>query len=330
MERWRSYRSYLEERFHAPVYRIGIDGGFSCPNREKSGHGGCAFCDGTGAVAVYHRKAESGFHHDSLYDVRVASSLLPRLDSIEAQIERGKEFLTRRYKAELFSIYFQSFTNTYDSIDNLRRIYDRALSTGHYAEFIISTRPDTLPDDVIDLLASYRTPEMDVWVELGLQSANDETLRRICRGHDRAQYEDAAKRLHRAGIKVSTHIIIGLPGEERRDFIGTAEAVNEAGSEGVKIHNLHVAGGSAMADDYMEGLFTASSEERYLEDSELVLRCLSPDTIIQRLVCETPMHRLIAPRCFPDKSRFLSHLHARMEKNGTRQGDLYGCRDKDC
>ena len=326
MERWQSYKSYLSRRFHAPVYRIGIDGGFSCPNREKDGHGGCAFCDGTGAVAVYHRKTESLFHHDSLYDCAVASSLLPRLDSIEMEIERGKEFLRRRYKATMFSLYFQSFTNTYDSVENLRRIYGRALSTGCYAEFIVSTRPDTLPDETVRLLSSYRTDEMDVWVELGLQSANDETLRRIRRGHDTASYLDAARRLHDAGLKVSTHIIIGLPGEGRDDFIRTAETINEAGSDGVKIHNLHIAGGTMMADEYLEGMFTASSEDRYLEDAELVLRTLSPDIVIQRLVCETPMHRLLAPRCFPDKSKFLSHLSERMERNGTWQGDLYECR----
>ena len=166
---------------------------------------------------------------------------------------------------------------------------------------------------------------MDIWVELGLQSGSDETLRRIGRGHDVASYIDAAERLHRAGINVSTHIIIGLPGEGREDYERTAKVVGAAGSEGVKIHNLHIAGGTRMADEYLEGLVTASSEERYLEDAELVLRLLSPDTIIQRLVCETPAHRLIAPRSFPDKSRFLSHLKARMERRGTRQGDLYGC-----
>ena len=201
----------------------------------------------------------------------------------------------------------------------------RELSTGCYAEFIVSTRPDSLPDDVIALLSSYRTDDMDIWVELGLQSGSDETLRRIGRGHDVASYIDAAERLHRAGINVSTHIIIGLPGEGREDYERTAKVVGAAGSEGVKIHNLHIAGGTRMADEYLEGLVTASSEERYLEDAELVLRLLSPDTIIQRLVCETPAHRLIAPRSFPDKSRFLSHLKARMERRGTRQGDLYGC-----
>ena len=329
MELWNSYRSYLQRRFGCAVYRIGVDGGFSCPNRDKDGHGGCSFCDGTGAVAVYHRKKESSFHHDSLYDDSVANSLLPRLDSIESQIERGREFLMRRYHAEGFSLYFQSFTNTYDSADNLRAIYDRALSTGTYKEFIVSTRPDVLPDDDVDLLASYASPEMDVWVELGLQSASDDTLRAIGRGHDSACYADAAARLHDKGIKVSTHIIIGLPGEGRDDFMRTVEMVNSVRSEGVKIHNLHVPGGTRMADEYLDGDFTISSEERYLDDAELVLRRLSPDTIIQRLVCETPMHRLIAPRVFPDKSLFLSRLRRQMEAHGTRQGDLYGCGEED-
>ena len=325
MERWRSYRSYLQERFGVPVYRIGIDGGFSCPNRDKEGRGGCTFCDGTGAVAVYHRKTESGFHHDSCFDGEVSSSLLPRLDSIERQIERGKEFLVRRYGAERFSLYFQSFTNTYDSVGNLRRIYDRALSTGEYAEFIVSTRPDALPDDVIGLLASYISPDMDVWVELGLQSADDDTLRSINRGHGLSSYMDAASRLHEKGLRISTHIIIGRPGEGRESYLRTAAALNAAGSEAVKIHNLHVPGGTRMADEYLEGAFTVSSEERYLGDLEAVIRHLSPDMIIQRLVCETPMHRLAAPRCFPDKSKFLSRLRQRMEADGTMQGDLYEC-----
>ncbi len=325
MERWRSYRTYLDERFHVPVYRIGVDGGFSCPNREKSGYGGCAFCDGTGAIATYQRKSESGFHHNSLYNQCISERLLPRLDSIEKQIAQGKEFLQRRYKAERFSLYFQSFTNTYDSVENLKMIYDRALSTGKYAEFIVSTRPDSISDEVIALLSSYASPDMDIWVELGLQSANDETLRFIDRGHDAACYLDAARRIHESGMKISTHIIIGLPGEERDDYRRTASMLNEAKSDGVKIHNLHIPGGTRFALDYLDGTMTVSSEERYLEDAEYTLRLLSPSMIIQRLVCETPMHRLMAPRVFPDKSLFLSKLRARMERNNTFQGDLYGC-----
>lgn len=323
--RWNTYRDYLVRLYGSPVYRIGIDGGFSCPNRDKEGRGGCSFCDGTGAVAVYQRKSESGFTHSSAFDADVSSSLLPRLLSIEEQIKRGRAFLSRRYGAEQFSIYFQSYTNTYDSVDNLRRIYDRALAAGDYREFIVSTRPDCLPDDVLDLLSAYVSDSMRVWVELGLQSANDSTLLSIGRGHTSAVWKDAAERVHRHGLLLSSHIILGFPGETLDDEKRTVDLVNEAGSEGIKIHNLHVPGGTRLADEYLEGTFTVSSEERYLESAELALRRLSPDTIIQRLICETPAHRLVAPRLFPDKSLFLSHLEKRMEEHDTRQGDLYGC-----
>ena len=322
--RWNNYRDYLVKLYGLPVYRIGIDGGFSCPNRDKNGHGGCSFCDGTGAVAVYQRKSESGFTHSSGFDDEVSRSLLPRLLSIEEQIQRGKAFLSRRYGAKEFSVYFQSYTNTYDCVDNLRRIYDSALNTGNYKEFIVSTRPDCIPDDVLSLLSSYSS-SMRVWVELGLQSANDRTLRRIGRGHTSAVWKDAAERVHAHGLMLSSHVILGLPGESLEDEMHTIDLVNAVHSDGIKIHNLHVPGGTRLADEYLEGIFTVSSEERYLESAELALRRLSPDTIIQRLICETPMHRLVAPRVFPDKSLFLSHLEMVMEAHDTRQGDLYGC-----
>ncbi|MBO5769626.1 MAG: TIGR01212 family radical SAM protein [Spirochaetales bacterium] len=321
--RWQSYPEYLKSKYGHPIYRIGVDGGFSCPNREKTRHGGCAFCDGTGSVAVYQRNTESGFFRNSGYIDEVASRILDRFASIEAQIEKGKGFIKRRYKAEEFALYFQSWTNTYDSADNLKKIYDKALSFGPFREFIISTRPDCLDDDILDLLESYKTDDMEVWVELGLQSSNDETLRRINRGHDAACYMEAAKKLKARGLKISTHVIFGLPGETREDYINTIKWVNKANSDAIKIHNLHVSGGTLLNEEYLEGLFTAASTERHLENTELGLRYLKPDVIVQRLICETPMHRLAAPRHFADKYLFLSHLQRRMEDNGTMQGDLY-------
>lgn len=322
-DRWRSYPDYLKEKYGHPIYRVGVDGGFSCPNREKTRHGGCAFCDGTGSVAVYQRNTESGFFRNSGYEDEVASRILDRFASIEAQIEKGKAFIKRRYKAEEYALYFQSWTNTYDTAENLKKIYDKALSYGPFREFIVSTRPDCLPDDVIDLLASYIREDMEVWVELGLQSSNDETLRRINRGHDSKCYLDAVKKLQSRGLKVSTHVIFGLPGEVRKDYINTVKCVNESGSDAIKIHNLHVSGGTLLNENYLEGLYTAASSERHLENTELALRYLREDIIVQRLICETPMHRLAAPRHFMDKSLFLSYLQKRMEENGTRQGDLY-------
>ncbi len=321
--RWNTYSSYLKRRYGHPVYRIGVDGGFSCPNRNPDKSGGCAFCDGTGSAAVYQRQSESGFFHDSAFEEEVSSRIIARYASIEEQIRKGQAFVRSRYRTDDVSLYFQSWTNTYDSAENLRRIYDRALSCGRFRELIISTRPDCIDREKARLLASYASDDMDVWVELGLQSANDSTLEYINRGHSASCYRDAADLLHEHGIRISTHIIIGLPHETRDDYDRTVRLVNEAGSEAVKIHNLHVTGGTRLEDEYREGLFTVPSSLRHLENTERALRLLGSSVIVQRLVCETPMHRLAAPRSFYDKSRFLTALENRMREHDTRQGDLY-------
>lgn len=322
-DRWNNYREYLLNKYGTSLYRVGVDGGFSCPNRTKERQGGCTFCDGTGSIAVYQRTSESAFRHDSSFDEGVSEEVLLRFQSIENQIKKGLEFIHRRYKAKLAALYFQSWTNTYDTADNLKHIYDMALSCGDFSEFIVSTRPDCVEDDVADLLAGYITKDREVWVELGLQSASDETLRRINRGHTLSDYIKCMERLHKRGIKVCTHVILGLPGEEREDFIETAKVLNEVGSEGVKIHNLHIPGGTNMAEEYLEGEITSWSTERYMNEVEYFLRLLNPEMIIERLVCETPSHRLMAPRHFMDKSLFLRTLNDKMEKDNTRQGDLY-------
>ena len=322
-DRWNNYREYLQKKYGTSLYRVGVDGGFSCPNRTKERQGGCTFCDGTGSIAVYQRTSESAFRHDSSFDEGVSEEILLRFQSIENQINKGLEFIHRRYKAKLAALYFQSWTNTYDSVNNLKFIYDMALSCGDFSEFIVSTRPDCVEDDVADLLASYITKDREVWVELGLQSASDETLKRINRGHSLSDYIKCVDVLHQRGIKVCTHVIIGLPGEGREDFIKTARALNDVGSEGVKIHNLHIPGGTNMAEEYLEGEITSWSTERYMNEVEYFLRLLNPEMIIERLVCETPSHRLMAPRHFMDKSLFLRTLNDKMERDNTRQGDLY-------
>ncbi len=322
-DRWNNYREYLLKKYGTSLYRVGVDGGFSCPNRTKERQGGCTFCDGTGSIAVYQRTSESAFRHDSSFDEGVSEEVLLRFQSIENQINKGLEFIHRRYKAKLAALYFQSWTNTYDTAENLKRIYDMALSSGDFSEFIVSTRPDCVEDDIADLLAGYITQDREVWVELGLQSASDETLRRINRGHTLSDYVKCMERLHKRGIKVCTHVILGLPGEGREDFINTAKVLNETGSEGVKIHNLHIPGGTKMAEEYLEGEITSWSTERYMNEVEYFLRLLNPEMIIERLVCETPSHRLMAPRHFMDKSLFLRTLNDKMEKDNTRQGDLY-------
>lgn len=321
---WNSYKDYLDKKYGAPFYRVGVDGGFNCPNRSADHSGGCAFCDGTGSVAVYQRRSESSFTRSSSFDAGVAGTINVRYASIEAQIKKGLEFIKRRYKAEKAALYFQSWTNTYDTIDNLRKVYDKGLEYYPFSELIVSTRPDCMADDVCRLLSSYITPQREVWVELGLQSANDETLRRINRGHTALCYMEAAERAHSYGLRVSTHIILGLPGEGRKDYLDTVRCVNVSGAEGVKIHNLHIAGGTKIADGFFDGEVVSSSTRRHLENSVLALRHLKGDIIVERLVCDTPMHRLLEPRHFMDKSLFLRTLDEYMKEMGMKQGDLYG------
>ena len=322
--RWHTYSEYLKERYGSSVFRIGVDGGFSCPNRDNTKHGGCAFCDGTGSVAVYQRKGESMYTRKSGYDEDTAEKVIQRFDSIQNQIEKGKEFIQRRYGSDRFSLYFQSFTNTYDSVENLKRIYDRALEYGPFVEFIVSTRPDVLDREKLELLASYRERGLDVWVELGLQTANNRTLDYINRGHSRECYERTARLVKEYGLMLSTHVIVGLPGEGREDYEFTARTVSEAGSDAIKIHNLHITGGTRLADEYEEGKIHMMTPQEYIVELENYLRHIRPDMIVQRIMSETPMHRLIAPRNFPDKNNIINMLSSLMEAHDSHQGDLYG------
>ncbi len=320
--RWNTYSDYLNRKYGKKVFRIGLDAAFSCPNRTKDRKGGCAFCDGTGSVAVYQRKGEGSFRHDSEYEKSVAEGDISYGLDIRGQIEKGKEVLKRRYGAEAYSIYFQSFTNTYGDPGYLKSVYDEALSYGPFVELIISTRPDALDDEKLDLIAGYADKGVDVEIELGLQSANDETLRYINRGHDRACYIEAARMIKQRNIFLSTHVILGLPGEKKEDYINTAKAVSLY-SDAVKIHNLNIAGGTRFADEYESGKITLLSVDEYLEAASVFIAHLRPDVIVQRLISETPMHRLIAPRDFPDKSKLIALLEKKMEREGLVEGSLY-------
>lgn len=328
-ERWRGYSRYLKTLYNRRLYRIGVDAGFSCPNRDSARGGGCAFCDGTGASAMYQRTSESAFTHASPFDGEVSKTIPPSVPSLEercaslkSQIEHGRSFLKRRYKAELFSIYFQAWTNTYADISILKALYDAALEEGPFTELIISTRPDCITDEVLDLLQGYKSRVSKVWVELGLQTSNVETLQRIGRAHDADCYIRSANALHSRGIGVCTHVVVGLPGENREDFKQTCLWINKAKSEAVKIHNLHVCGGTRLYDWYAQGEVSVASLRRHVENSIWILRHLEKNIVVERLICETPNHRLVAPRTFPDKSAFLSLLERTMEERDVWQGDL--------
>ncbi len=330
MGRWKSYTEYLVERYNERVYRIGIDGGFSCPNRDADKRGGCIYCDAKGSTAVYQRSDEQGFARHSSFiatiDSRTGSersmTLAERKASISRQVERGSQFIESRYGRAVKSIYFQAFTSTYDDPAILRELYDHALQTGTYTELIVSTRPDCLSDEVIDLLASYRNTVQTVWVELGLQSGNNATLEWIGRGHTVEDYTVAVQRLHKANIAVSSHIILGFPHERDREISNTAEVICQTHPEALKIHNLHVVAGTRLYELYNRKPFPISSRQEHVRNTVYVLRRIPADTIIQRFISDTPGHRLAAPRDFGNKNQFLADLHREMERQDAYQGDL--------
>lgn len=326
---YQNYARHLGGRYNARVYRIGVDGLFSCPNRQSDGRGGCAFCDGRGGSAVYHRIEEHGSSRlgyadqNLVYESKLAGvSLSERIALILTQIERGRAFVQHRYKAQQYSLYFQSYTNTYDSIENLKALYDAALSSLPFVEFIVSTRPDCLSPSVIDLLSSYTAKVEKVWVEIGLESAKQQSLDLLGRNHDTDCYIRAVNSLHLRGIGVCTHVMLGLPNEGRADYLATARLVNRVHSDAVKIHNLHVCLGTRLDDWHRQGEVTTASLRRHVSDSIFFLRHLESSVVIERMMCETPRHRRVSPRLFPDKHQFLAQVTDGMQTHGWVQGDL--------
>lgn len=327
---WRDYKGYLMERYGRPVYRIGLDGGFSCPNRDSAREGGCIYCDARGSSAVYQRQDESAYRRGSSFvqdiDARIPRvsfrSIAERKTSLSRQIERGVAFLDSRYPASARSIYFQAYTGTYDEPGVLRELYRHALDSGNYEELIVSTRCDCLPDATIDVLTSFQDRVRTVWVELGLQSGNDETLRWIGRGHTVQCFLDACTRLHAAHLPICAHVILGFPHEDDAAVLRTAEVIARSGVQALKIHNLHVVAGTRLCEQYLREGFEVSDMQRHLHECELLLRHIPAEVVIQRFLSDTPSHRLAAPRDFGDKNTFLALLRERMEQAGTRQGDL--------
>lgn len=303
----------MEEHFSRRIYKIGIDASFSCPHRDRDGKGGCIFCDGSGSVSVYQRGEEKEGR---------AERERCRLESIDGQIRRGMEFVRRRYKADA-ALYFQAWSNTYAPLPVLKAVYDHALSLGSFPLLIVSTRPDCITEEIAQLLSSYQDREREVWVELGLQSADDGTLLRINRGHDTATFIKAVDILKRYGLRVSTHLMIMPSFDSLEDELKGIRLINELGIDGVKIHNLHILRGTELERQYLEdGCVVTSSLHRHVEWVSYMLASLSPEVVIERLLSESTRARLVCPTHFPDKRDILAAISAYMDSKGWRQGSL--------
>lgn len=333
---YKTYSSSLIEKFGHKVFRVGVDAGFSCPNRcGLKGTHGCVYCDSQGARAAYLRTEESGFRHDSDFEEeidQVKGKVLFReensyLDSltkrqIREQIERGRNFIAKRYKVEHFALYLQSFSNTFAPVEKLKEIYDFALSGYDWEGFIISTRPDCIDDENLSLISTYNDKFWPVCIELGLQSGSNKILSAMQRGHDVTCFLNACNKVKAHGLELCVHVLTGFPGEGKAELDNTIEIINKVHPNAIKIHNLNICSGTVLYDQYLQGEITAPCMTRHIASTIYILRRIPSDIVIERLVCETPAHRLASPRAFADKNTFLRTLESQMRQMGAVQGDL--------
>jgi hypothetical protein len=304
-KRYNAFSDELKRVFGCRVHRISVDAGFSCPNRDGTvGSGGCIFCGGKG----------SGAHG------------IQAGDSVATQIEAGKEVMTRKYKAKRFLAYFQAFSNTYAPAETLKRLYDEALAVDDVVGLIVGTRPDCLPPETVALLGDYARKTY-FWLELGLQSPWNRTLNFLGRGHDFSAFSEAAQACKREGIRVSAHVILGLPGESRDEMLRTATVLNDLGVDGVKIHLLHVMKDTPLADMYARGEVRMLDRDDYVGLVCDFLEILRPEISIQRLTGDGGRDHLIAPLWSLQKFEVLNAIDYELERRGSRQGSAVGVRE---
>jgi len=297
-KRYHDLNTYLKNRFGCRVQKITLDAGFSCPNRDGTlSREGCVFCNCKGSGTGAHERGMS----------------------ITEQMKEGKKRLSHRYGAKKFIAYFQAFTNTYGPINRLKAAYDEALLSDDVVGISIGTRPDCVGDEVLDLLERYLKTHL-VWIEYGLQSADDATLSRINRGHDFACFKDAVQMTRKRGIATCAHVILGLPGEDRSHMMHTADAVSECGVNGVKIHLLYVVRGTRLETLFKRKEYIPLSQETYVDLACDFLERIPAEVVIQRLTGDPHPEELVAPDWCRDKAGTLAGIRETLEKRDSWQG----------
>ena len=296
--RYSAFGQYMKDLYQRPVYKVNVDAGFTCPNRDGSiATGGCIYCN-----------------NDSFRPTACASS-----SSLREQIEKGIPYLRSRYGAEKFIVYFQPYTNTYASVDILERLYREALDNPGVVGLAIGTRPDCIDEEKIALLESLARDHF-ILVEYGLQSIYDKTLQFINRGHDYACFKNAVALTAGRGIRVGAHLILGFPTETREEMLAMADELSRQPVELLKIHQLQVVKDTALAGLYAEKPFTTFGYREYLEMLSDFIERLSPQIVLQRLFAAAPDDILIAPVWHKTRSELLRDLDLLMERRGSYQG----------
>lgn len=288
----------LKKRFGEKMYKLSLDGGMTCPNRDGSlGYGGCIFCSGEGS----------------------GDFAAPMNTDIRRQLSQAKAILGKKYSGSRYIAYFQSYTNTYAPVSYLEKLFTEVIQQEDIAVLDIATRPDCLGRDVLELIRSL-TAVKPVWVELGLQTSDDRTAALIHRCYPTALYSQAVSNLHQAGAEVITHMIIGLPGENRNTILQTADYIAGCGSDGIKLQLLHVLRGTVLAQMYERGECSVLTEDDYISLLCDIIARLPPEIVIHRLTGDGNKDTLIAPLWSCRKGAVLNHIHHALRLRGIIQG----------
>ncbi len=299
-EVYNSYSQWIRKQFPYRVQKISIDAGFTCPNRDgKVGRGGCIFCDNNTFNPAY----------------------CDRKKTITQQLEEGKQFFSRKYPDMKYLAYFQAYSNTYDTLDVLKRKYEEALAVEDVVGLVIGTRPDCMPDDVLDYLEVLNKQTFLI-VEYGIESANDETLQRINRGHSFETARQSVERTTGRGILTGAHVILGLPGEDATESIRQAALISSLKLNLLKIHQLQIIRGTYLAEIYEKKPFHLYSVDEYIKLIASYLQYLRKEIIVERFVSQSPPEMVIAPHWGMKNYEFTNLLVNYMKKEGVWQGKL--------
>lgn len=289
--KYTTLNSYLKEKFGCKVYKISLDCGFTCPNRDGTlGYGGCIFCSEGG----------SGDFAES------------RSMSVTEQIESGKEKVKNKIKTGKYIAYFQAFTNTYADVNTLEKIFSEAINHPDIVALSVATRPDCLEQEKVELLGRLNKIK-PIFVELGLQTVNEKTAKYIRRGYTLDVYDDAVERLHEQGINVVTHIIIGLPYETKEDMLSSVKYVYKV-TDGIKLQLLHILKGTDLAKDYFEQKFEVLTLEEYTDIIAECIEIIPENVVIHRLTGDGAKKNLIAPLWSADKKKVLNTINKRLSE----------------
>jgi hypothetical protein len=322
MERYYSLNLWLREQYGEKIYKLALDGGMTCPNRDGTiGKGGCIFCSegGSGEFAV---SAPSVCSQSTGELTQVASSCSQISNTIVHQIEEAKKKIQNKSKAKKFIAYFQSYTNTYAPVEKLRVLFTQALEHPDIVALSIATRPDCLPTEVLDLLAELNQIK-PVWVELGLQTIHPQTAAYIRRGYALECYDRAVQSLKERNIIVITHVILGLPEESRQQMLQTVDYVGKSGSDGIKLQLLHVLKGTDLEKEYEQGKFEVMTMEEYLDILFEAIEILPKNIVIHRLTGDGPKSLLIAPQWTANKRMVMNTIRREMKERDIQQGKKF-------